>query len=252
MKSMHIPILYGSQTGNSELAAQNLASSLPSTLNSPSSSVQITSEALELDDFLEHRKGAWTPLIIIICSSYGVGQAPMGAWKFREMCDLILAENDKYASHFQGVQYALLGLGDSKYTTFFLNPTALDSAMAKAGAVRVGSLGKADASGEGDQLQQTVIEQWCESIVDDLKRVVDQLGKMDDVQWEGKEEEMAKAKENTGELCRLIYDDWDEKKQGGDGSADEKSALGGTLQQFLIFLLGILLAYFVFPMFKSE
>lgn len=243
MKTIHIPVLYGSQTGNSEAAAKSLASTLPETLTSPSSSVEITSNAMELDDFLEHERGSWSPLTIIICSSYGVGQAPIGAWKFREMCDVILEEKDgdKYANHFKGLRYALLGLGDSKFTTFFLNPTAFDSALSKAGAERVGSLGKADASGQGEKLQSKVIEDWCRDIVQDLKRVVEELGAMDDVQWKNKEEEMAVVKGNTGELCRVIYEDWD--KKGAAGGA-------GNSQQMMFMLLGVILAILLAMYFK--
>jgi sulfite reductase alpha subunit-like flavoprotein len=66
MKTLHIPVLYGSQTGNSEGAAQNFASSLPKNLST--SSLTVTSAAIELDDFLEKSKATWTPLCVIICS----------------------------------------------------------------------------------------------------------------------------------------------------------------------------------------
>jgi len=242
MKTIHIPILYGSQTGNSEAAAKELASSLPQTLTSPSSNVEITSTAMELDDFLENTLGKWSPLTVIICSSYGVGQAPLGAWKFREMCDLILEKgDDEYQHHLKGVKYALLGLGDSKYTTFFLNPTAIDSALSKSGAERVGSLGKANASGEGDKIQSKVIEDWSRDIVQDLKRVVKELGDLDDVQWKNKEGEMMLVKENTGELCRVIYDDWDAKG---------KKTNGGGGQQMIFIFLGLVLAILLAMHFK--
>jgi sulfite reductase alpha subunit-like flavoprotein len=79
---------------------------------------------MHLDDFLELEYGKWTQLIIIVCSSYGVGQAPLGARKFREFCDEILkrhrdgngeGENDdtKVIPTLRGVYFALLGLGDS-------------------------------------------------------------------------------------------------------------------------------------------
>ena len=72
---LEIPILYGSQTGNAEAASIELASVLPKELSSPT--LQIISRATHLDDFLEH--GAkWTPLFVIITSSYGVGQAVSG------------------------------------------------------------------------------------------------------------------------------------------------------------------------------
>jgi len=236
MKTLHIPILYGSQTGNSELAAQNLASTLPSSLSTPT--LKITSSAIELDDFLEKSRAQWTPLCVIVCSSYGVGQAPLGAWKFREMCDLIL-EQDSLKEKFIGLRYAMLGLGDSKYTTFFLNPTAIDSAMAKAGAERVGSLGKADASGKGDKLQLKVIDDWSRDILVDLKRVVEELDGLDDMKWKDKEEEIEVARGNTCDICRVVYEDW-----------DVKTGAGGI--QMMMYLIPLLLAILVALYFKSS
>mmetsp|Transcript_19514 Transcript_19514/g.24585 ORF Transcript_19514/g.24585 Transcript_19514/m.24585 type:complete len:187 (+) Transcript_19514:67-627(+) len=173
--SLHIPILYGSQTGNSQSCAESLAESLPTTLHKSfsSSAIKITSTAKDLDDFLESDRADWPRLVVIICSSYGVGQAPLGCWKFRDLCDAILENDDSSAdTRLVGLKYAMLGLGDSKYSTFFLNPTALDTALSKAGAERIGSLGKADASGVGDKVQSKVMEEWCENIIPEIVRVV--------------------------------------------------------------------------------
>jgi sulfite reductase alpha subunit-like flavoprotein len=210
MKTLHIQILYGSQTGNSEAAAQNLSSVLPAKLSN--ASIVVTCTAMELDDFLEKTRAAWTPLCVIVCSSYGVGQAPIGAWKFRELCDLIL-KTPEYEGVFKGLRYAMLGLGDSKYTTFFQNPTALDSALTKAGAERIGPLGKADASGTGDNVQLKVIEDWSENIIADLKKVVQKFSAMDDSTWRELNQDMKTIQGNTGDLCSLIYKDW-QKKEG--------------------------------------
>jgi sulfite reductase alpha subunit-like flavoprotein len=202
MRSLHVPVLYGSQTGNSELAAQNLSSNLVSL---STSKITITSEAVQLDDFLEIQRAPWVPLVVIICSSYGVGQAPIGAWKFREMCDLI--NNGSETDQFHGVTYAMMGLGDSKYTTFFNNPKAIDDAMAKAGAVRVGPLCKADASKD----QQSIIEDWSSSILSELKKVITDLENKSNEDWETIDGAMSTVRSNTHALCRQIYDEWDKK-----------------------------------------
>jgi sulfite reductase alpha subunit-like flavoprotein len=204
MRSLHVPVLYGSQTGNSELAAQNLSSNLVSL---STSKITITSEATQLDDFLEIQRAPWVPLIIIICSSYGVGQAPIGAWKFREMCDLI--NNGSETNQFQGVTYAMMGLGDSKYTTFFNNPKAIDNAMTKAGAIRVGELCKADASKD----QQRIIEDWSTSILSELKKVICEMEVNSDEDWEKIDGVMSTVRSKTHALCRQIYDEWDKKDE---------------------------------------
>lgn len=199
-----MPVLYGSQTGNSELAAQNLSSNLQSL---STSNIAITSEAVQLDDFLEIQRAPWVPLIVIICSSYGVGQAPIGAWKFREMCDLINSTKSETKA-FAGVTYAMMGLGDSKYTTFFNNPKAIDSAMTKAGALRVGELCKADASKD----QQTIIEKWSRSILDELKQEIQKIESYSDDEWKLVKDNMRTVRANTHDLCRQIYDEWDKKE----------------------------------------
>jgi sulfite reductase alpha subunit-like flavoprotein len=234
--TLHIPILYGSQTGNSQSCAETLASTLPQTLTTLYNSqhqkttnlpkIKITSSAKQLDDFLEFDHASWPRYFIIICSSYGVGQAPLGCWKFRELCDAILDSsnndtNKMKETTLQGIQYSMLGLGDSKYSTFFLNPTAIDSALHKVGAMRIGKLGKADASGTGDNTQSIVMNNWCENIGKDiLEQVLNKIVKESEDDRESMECLLKKAKEETGGLCKEIFEDWEEegKKEVGKGN----------------------------------
>jgi sulfite reductase alpha subunit-like flavoprotein len=158
----HILVLYASQTGNSEQAAKDVCLELPSKLPG------VTCSHMQLDDFLELKECAWTPFVIIISSSYGVGQAPLGGYRFRDFCDSILLQTQTTAVDstsdtklmLKGLSFALLGLGDSKYTTYFQNPTTIHNAMTQAGATLVGMLGKADAS--GDQLK--AISDWIHGL----------------------------------------------------------------------------------------
>eukprot|EP00985_Skeletonema_marinoi_P000177 scaffold56_cov121-Skeletonema_marinoi.AAC.5 len=184
-------VLYGSQTGNSEAAAEQLSSLIPSKL-STSDNRTLTSR---------------------FCSSYGVGQAPIGARKFREVCDTILerfgyddttndGKNNNGDKMLTGVNYALLGLGDSHYTTFFRNPTAFENALSTVGATRVGELGKADASGTGNMEQSKVIERWIDSIWKDLQPVIDKP------MTEEEGLKLKKAHEQTWKLCLELYKEW--------------------------------------------
>ena len=213
-------VLYGSQTGNSEAAAEQLSSLLPSKLSTADNRT-LTSRCMHLDDFLEVEHAQWTRLVIIICSSYGVGQAPIGARKFREVCDVILerfgyddvtttnddtnnnnnkkGDDDKMLT---GVTYALLGLGDSHYTTFFRNPTTIENALSTVGATRVGELGKADASGTGNMEQSKVIERWIDSIWKDLQTIIDKP------MTEEEELKLHKAHAQTWKLCLELYKEW--------------------------------------------
>lgn len=210
--SEEVLVLYGSQTGNSEAAAEQLSSLLPSKL-STSDNRTLTSRCMHLDDFLELEQAKWTRLVIIVCSSYGVGQAPIGARKFREVCDTILErfgyddianDNNKNKSDkmLAGVNYALLGLGDSHYTTFFRNPTTFENALSTAGATRVGELGKADASGTGNMEQSKVIERWIDAIWKDLQPVIDKP------MTEEEGLKLKKAHEQTWKLCLELYKEW--------------------------------------------
>jgi len=236
-----ILVLYGSQTGNSESAAEQIQNLVPSRLLHPA---PCRARCMQLDDFLEFENAKWTRLIIIVCSSYGVGQAPLGARKFREFCDAVLEEEqkqqhgnetnsdnntDKEKKFLKGVRFALLGLGDSHYTTFFQNPTAIHDAMTAAGATRVGELGKADASGTGEMEQSKVIERWIEGIWDDLAKIIATKPPPSGQDLEG-------ASEATRALCFKLFPEW--KAASGNASANYYgvAALGGVMLSMAAYL----------------
>mmetsp|Transcript_15212 Transcript_15212/g.21849 ORF Transcript_15212/g.21849 Transcript_15212/m.21849 type:complete len:140 (-) Transcript_15212:390-809(-) len=100
-----------------------------------------------------------------------------------------------------GVKYALLGLGDSKYTTFFQNPTQLDKALQLAGATRVGSLGKADASGEGGDDQLKTIGRWIDNLWPVLIEVISSDPPSSDL--------LEKARSSSLEICSEVIPDFD-------------------------------------------
>lgn len=56
--------------------------------------------------------------------------------------------------------------GDSGYTTYLVNPTTIDKALAAAGAIRIGEMGKADANAKkiGEDSQEKVIARWKEDL----------------------------------------------------------------------------------------
>ena len=223
-----ILILYGSQTGNSESAAHEIADQFPTKL-APMVKNDVKPTVMTLDDFLETHHAPWTPIIIIVCSSYGVGQAPLGARRFREVCDALLERKSEntYAKLLNGVRYFLLGLGDSHYTTFFRNPTVMNEALSACGAVMRGDLGKADASGTGDDEQGKVIERWVEGMWAGLANVVNEL-KRDEGQ-------LAKAQEDTWKLCLELFVEWRPKKS---------LSFGTILVPAIVLVLAVLYHYF--------
>ena len=100
----------------------------------------------------------------------------------------------------EGVSFALLGLGDSHYSTYFQNPTTIHEALTAVGATRIGALGKADASGTGDMEQCNVIERWMDAIWDDLAKVI--------AVEHPQREVLEKACEETWGLCLELFPEW--------------------------------------------
>jgi sulfite reductase alpha subunit-like flavoprotein len=181
----HITVLYGSQTGNSEQAAKDFCQQVimqhqlkvaQMALQLPRASApMVTASCMQLDDFLEVQQAKLekgSRIVIIFVSSYGVGQAPLGSYRFRSVCDELLVKAKKGGTTtdtlllLQGLSYAVCGLGDSTYPTYLQNPTTIDEALHQAGATRLLPLGKADAHQrpDGDQSQAKVIQRWVESL----------------------------------------------------------------------------------------
>ena len=196
-----ILVLYGSQTGNSEAAAKQIANQISDKLIDGDGLCPYVGNAMQLDDFLEYQQCAWSSIVVIVTSSYGVGQAPLGCYRFREFCDEI--NEQKLTGMLKGVKYAMLGLGDSKYTTFFQNPTKIDQALTLAGAERFGALGKADASGE----QMEVIEQWIRDLWPQLQGQVDALGTLNENEHDIEQQllKLKQVKEKSWDLCLKLF-----------------------------------------------
>lgn len=163
-------VLYGSQMGNSEQAAKNFCAQLEEKYTPDFFKahdlppVQVQTTCIQLDDFLEMKHAAFTKCIVIFVSSYGVGQAPLGAYRFREICEAFSKDEANYEDTLKGLKYAICGLGDSTYPTKFKNPGAIDGGLAAAGAKRIGDLANADADGRGDQAQDKTIAKWIDGI----------------------------------------------------------------------------------------
>jgi sulfite reductase alpha subunit-like flavoprotein len=260
-RAEHVYVLFASQTGNAEHAAKELASQVPTRL-SPSALVQhaglsenearrirVTATCMQLDDFLEIEQCKWTRLVVIVTSSYGVGQAPLGGYRFRDLCDAWLEQQQQQQQQadgggntkksgtergvLEGVRYALCGLGDSKYTTFFRNPTVIDEALQAVGAKRVGVVGKADASGVGENVQSAVIERWMGGVWKDLASVVAEPPLPDD--------RLRRMQVDTIDLCCRINPEFPRP-----GTGKEKGALSTAILAFLVALIAALVGYYLY------
>lgn len=132
-------ILYGSQSGSTEKEAVAFSEEMMTELSSDSieklvdasssssskenASVCVKPTVMKLDDFLELHRGKWPRLVVIFVSSYGAGEAPTGAKKFRQMCDALVQRyehNHKIQSStlpLRGIHYALCGFGQFSFKT---------------------------------------------------------------------------------------------------------------------------------------
>ncbi|EKF18474.1 flavodoxin domain-containing protein [Nitratireductor pacificus] len=128
---MNIMLLYGTETGNAEMLAEDIMAELEG---------EHAVECRNLSDFAPDEFDAGR-LHMIVCSTYGDGELPASAQPF--------AAALKAASpSLSGVHFAIFGLGDSEYEeTFNFGSKGLAELLAAHGAKQVGERLTHDASG---------------------------------------------------------------------------------------------------------
>lgn len=131
---MMITILYGTESGNSEMVADDLADTLRDEHEVAVADLADTDPA-QLDPSHLH---------LIVSSTYGDGELPKSAYPFyRRLKD--------DAPDLSGLRYAAFGLGDSDYVySYGLGIDTLDQEIQQRGAERIGEIGRHDASEDGD------------------------------------------------------------------------------------------------------
>lgn len=148
---MKISILFGTESGNGELAADDLAEFL---------TIEHDVHVRDLATF-SPAELTGRQLFIFICSTYGEGDLPNTALPF------FTALNDSRPD-LNGVEFAIFGLGDSFYTeTYGQGATKLDAALTALGAHRLGEIGRHDAS-TWEPVGETAIN-WLEKVLEDAK-----------------------------------------------------------------------------------
>ena len=127
---MQIAVLYGTETGNAEMLAEDIASHLS----------DHDASVTNLSDFDPAGFDAGT-FYVIVTSTYGDGELPASAQPFAEAMDA--AKPD-----LSGIRFAIFGMGDSEYPeTFNYGGKRLEELLTGAGAERVGERVTHDASG---------------------------------------------------------------------------------------------------------
>ena len=144
---MKISILYGTETGNAEMLAEDIQSELDA------KHVVECANLCDVDpaDFDGSR------LYLFVCSTYGDGELPSSAQPF---ADAMTAAQPDLSS----IQFAVFGLGDSEYDeTFNHGPMKLAELMTSFGAKQLGDRVAHDASGL-DMVEDVALP-WAVNVV---------------------------------------------------------------------------------------
>lgn len=139
-------ILYGTESGNAELVAEDLAAELEGDRE-----VQVYDMTdFDISDFTaEH-------FYLVVCSTHGDGELPGGAKPLLEA--LVTGEPD-----LSGIRYAMFGLGNSTYETYSQGSEIIDRKLTALGAERVGIYGRHDAS-DGSLPNDDAVE-WARALL---------------------------------------------------------------------------------------
>ena len=117
-----VTILIGSQTGNSEALGKKLSKAM--------SKMNFNPELVDLGSY-DKAKLATEQNALIITSTYGDGEPPDNAADFHEW---ILSDE---APSLEGVNFSVLGLGDTEYPDFCTCAIEFDERLAQLGATRI-------------------------------------------------------------------------------------------------------------------
>lgn len=117
-----VTILIGSQTGNSEALGKKLSKAM--------AKMNFKPELIDLGSY-DKAKLASEQNVLIITSTYGDGEPPDNAADFHEW---ILSDE---APSLEGVNFSVLGLGDTEYPDFCKCAIEFDERFAQLGATRI-------------------------------------------------------------------------------------------------------------------
>ncbi|RII83657.1 assimilatory sulfite reductase (NADPH) flavoprotein subunit [Neopusillimonas maritima] len=142
--SLTVTVLYGSQTGNAQRQAEQLAADLQTAGFAVN---LVRADQYNVRDLKNER------LLYVVISTQGDGDPPDDSMGFVEFL------SGRRAPKLPELQYAVLGLGDSSYPEFCGIAKTLDARFAELGAQRLQAVGTADLDIE------TVSDPWRESAV---------------------------------------------------------------------------------------
>ncbi|MCU1480401.1 MAG: cytochrome [Subtercola sp.] len=176
-----VTILFGTESGNSELVADDLRQSLRSGGTGSGSrggsgtgsgggsgagSGSVTGRDVRVADLADVTAADLdaSRLYLIVCSTYGDGELPTSA---RRLNEALRAEHPDLSA----LRYAMFGLGDRSYTrTYSRGSEILDETLSSLGATRVGEYGRHDAGGPLDVAEAAL--EWADGVLAHLGDMV--------------------------------------------------------------------------------
>ena len=144
--SKSVVILFGTESGNAEFAAEDMAAEV---LDRPV-------EVIDMSDF-DVASFSNKNLYLIICSTHGEGDLPSGALPLHQSLESINPD-------LTGIQYSMFGLGDSSYENYSKGSEHIDHKLSALGATRVGEYGRHDA--DTGTLPSARAVEWAKAILE--------------------------------------------------------------------------------------
>lgn len=149
-----VTILFGTESGNSELVADDLGSFL-------TNRGHVATVAGMEDVTVDELPGQG--LVLVVSSTYGEGELPVTAIDFH-------TQLQRSRPDLSAVRFAAFGLGDSTYDTYNLGIGTLIGTFEELGATRIGQVGHHDADSGLDPSELAV--EW---VTETLERDVLEL-----------------------------------------------------------------------------
>lgn len=143
---MKIQVLFGTETGNAEMVADDIVDALAH---------EVDISAADMSKFQVGELTAET-FYIIVCSTYGDGELPNSAQPF-------FAALDREKPDLKGLRFAVFGLGDSFYATYNRGSEIIAEELVALGGQQVGERGLHDAS--SGELPGDIAMQWAKEIL---------------------------------------------------------------------------------------
>ena len=147
-----ITVLFGTESGNSEMAADDIAQFLGE--NGEEAKV-VPMEECDVD------KLSASGLVVVITSTYGEGELPETTQPFY---DALHASKPNLAT----LKFGAFGLGDSTYETYGNGIDLVASLLSELGAHQIGETGRHDAA-KGVSLSQSALN-WADQFLASINR----------------------------------------------------------------------------------